>query len=51
MALLYHLTHVHLEHGARKLVAGECERVGIQKSRDGVAEGVGRIRCGTAWAV
>jgi 4-hydroxybutyrate dehydrogenase len=31
MALLYYLTHVHLEHGARKLLAGECERVGIKK--------------------
>ena len=31
MALLYYLTHVHLEHGARKLLAGECERVGIKQ--------------------
>jgi 4-hydroxybutyrate dehydrogenase len=31
MALIYYLTHVHLEHGARKLLAAECERVGIRK--------------------
>ena len=31
MALIYYLTHVHLEFGARKLLAAECERVGITK--------------------
>jgi 4-hydroxybutyrate dehydrogenase len=31
MALLYYLTHVHLEFGARSLLAAECERVGIKK--------------------
>jgi alcohol dehydrogenase class IV len=31
MALIYYLTHVHLEFGARKLLAAECERVGIRK--------------------
>jgi alcohol dehydrogenase class IV len=31
MALIYYLTHVHLEFGARKLLASECERVGIHK--------------------
>ena len=31
MALIYYLTHVHLEFGARSLLAAECERVGIKK--------------------
>ena len=31
MALIYYLTHVHLEFGARKLLGAECERVGIKK--------------------
>jgi alcohol dehydrogenase class IV len=31
MALIYYLTHVHLEFGARSLLASECERVGIRK--------------------
>ena len=31
MALIYYLTHVHLEFGARKLLAAECERIGIKK--------------------
>ena len=31
MALIYYLPHIHLEFGARKLLASECERVGIQK--------------------
>jgi 4-hydroxybutyrate dehydrogenase len=31
MALIYYLTHIHLEFGARKLLAAECERVGIKK--------------------
>ena len=31
MSLIYYLTHVHLEFGARKLLAAECERVGIKK--------------------
>jgi 4-hydroxybutyrate dehydrogenase len=31
MALIYYLTQIHLEFGARKLLAGECERVGIRK--------------------
>jgi len=31
MALIYYLTHVHLEFGARKLLAAECERVGIKR--------------------
>ena len=31
MALIYYLTHVHLEFGARKLLASECERIGIKK--------------------
>ncbi|HWH84219.1 MAG TPA: iron-containing alcohol dehydrogenase [Burkholderiaceae bacterium] len=31
MALIYYLTHVHLEFGARRLLAAECERVGIRK--------------------
>jgi 4-hydroxybutyrate dehydrogenase len=34
MALIYYLTHIHLEFGARKLLAAECERVGIQKAVD-----------------
>jgi 4-hydroxybutyrate dehydrogenase len=31
MALITYLTQIHIEHGARKLLAGECERVGIDK--------------------
>ncbi|MDE2093669.1 MAG: iron-containing alcohol dehydrogenase [Burkholderiales bacterium] len=31
MALIYYLTHVHLDHGARALLPTECERVGIKK--------------------
>ncbi len=31
MALIYYLTHVHLEFGARRLLGAECERVGIKK--------------------
>lgn len=31
MALIYYLTHVHLEFGARRLLAAECERIGIKK--------------------
>lgn len=31
MALIYYLTHVHLEFGARSLLAAECARVGIEK--------------------
>ena len=31
MALIYYLTHVHLEFGARQLLGAECERIGIKK--------------------
>ena len=31
MALIQYLTHIHIEFGARRLLAGECERVGIKK--------------------
>jgi 4-hydroxybutyrate dehydrogenase len=31
MALIMYLTQIHLEAGARRLLAGECERVGISK--------------------
>jgi len=31
MALIQYLTQIHIEDGARKLLAGECERVGIKK--------------------
>ncbi|MBS0447566.1 MAG: iron-containing alcohol dehydrogenase [Proteobacteria bacterium] len=31
MALVYYLTHINIEFGARSLLAGECERVGIRK--------------------
>ena len=31
MALIQYLTQIHIEHGARKLLAGECERIGIKK--------------------
>ena len=31
MALIYYLTHVHLDDGARELLPAECERVGISK--------------------
>ena len=31
MALITYLTQIQIEHGARKLLAGECERVGIRK--------------------
>jgi hypothetical protein len=31
MALIYYLTHVHLDFGSRSLLAAECERVGIKK--------------------
>ena len=31
MALIQYLTQIHIEHGARKLLGGECERVGIRK--------------------
>ena len=31
MALIKYLTDIHIEDGARRLLAGECERVGIRK--------------------
>jgi 4-hydroxybutyrate dehydrogenase len=31
MALIYYLTHIHLDFGSRALLASECERVGIRK--------------------
>jgi len=31
MALIYYLTHIHLEDGARSLLPGECARVGIRR--------------------
>ncbi len=31
MALINYLTQIHIEHGARKLLAAECERVGIKR--------------------
>ena len=31
MALIYYLTHVHLEFGARRLLGAECERIGIER--------------------
>ncbi|HYN59668.1 MAG TPA: iron-containing alcohol dehydrogenase [Rubrivivax sp.] len=31
MPLITYLTQIQIEHGARKLLAGECERVGIKK--------------------
>jgi alcohol dehydrogenase class IV len=31
MALIYYLTQIHLEFGARSLLAAECERIGIEK--------------------
>ncbi|HWI11801.1 MAG TPA: iron-containing alcohol dehydrogenase [Burkholderiaceae bacterium] len=31
MALIYYLTHIHLDFGSRTLLASECERVGINK--------------------
>jgi alcohol dehydrogenase class IV len=31
MALINYLTQIHIEHGARRLLAGECQRVGIGK--------------------
>ena len=31
MALITYLTQIQIEHGARRLLAGECERVGIKK--------------------
>ena len=31
MALIFYLTHIHLEFGSRSLLASECERVGIKK--------------------
>jgi alcohol dehydrogenase class IV len=31
MALIHYLTQIHIEFGARKLLAAECERVGIKK--------------------
>ena len=31
MALIYYLTQIHLEFGARSLLAAECERIGIGK--------------------
>ncbi|CAN5801631.1 iron-containing alcohol dehydrogenase [soil metagenome] len=31
MALIYYLTHVHLDFGSRTLLTSECERVGIKK--------------------
>jgi alcohol dehydrogenase class IV len=31
MALIQYLTHINIEFGARKLLAAECERVGIKK--------------------
>jgi alcohol dehydrogenase class IV len=31
MALINYLTQIHIEHGARRLLAAECERVGIAK--------------------
>ncbi len=31
MALVYYLTHINIDFGARSLLAAECERVGIKK--------------------
>ena len=31
MALIYYLTHVHLDFGTRELLPAECERIGIEK--------------------
>ena len=31
MAFIYYLTHVHLDHGARSMLASECARIGIEK--------------------
>jgi 4-hydroxybutyrate dehydrogenase len=31
MALIYYLTHVHLDYGTRELLPAECERIGIKK--------------------
>ena len=31
MALIYYLTHVHLDYGTRELLPAECERIGITK--------------------
>jgi alcohol dehydrogenase class IV len=31
MALIYYLTHVHLDYGTRELLPAECERIGIRK--------------------
>jgi alcohol dehydrogenase class IV len=31
MALIYYLTHIHLDYGTRELLPAECERVGIKK--------------------
>jgi hypothetical protein len=31
MALIYYLTHIHLDFGTRSLLASECERIGIKK--------------------
>jgi 4-hydroxybutyrate dehydrogenase len=31
MALINYLTQIQIEHGARQLLAGECERVGMRK--------------------
>ena len=31
MALIQYLTHINIEFGARRMLAAECERVGIKK--------------------
>ena len=31
MALIYYLTHVHLDYGTRELLPAECERIGIKR--------------------
>lgn len=31
MALIYYLTHVHLDCGTRELLPAECERISIRK--------------------
>jgi 4-hydroxybutyrate dehydrogenase len=31
MALIYYLTHIHLDYGTRELLPAECERIGIKK--------------------
>ena len=44
MALIYYLTHIHLEFGARTLLGSECERVGIKKPQ--VSNDVLLVVCG-----